>query len=148
MFTAYKYSIHKNPRKSRIKIELSKTFTQFSPVYHKTITKGCYNISTVKETGQDPKADPQRAERIKTMKNLYLVETNASTMIVLHDTEDKAATVLDTVETNTPGFNLAAVEDVSAGEIFEDVEDVIDWLGASWNNSEAPKVIDMIWNWE
>lgn len=82
------------------------------------------------------------------MKNLYLVETNASIMVVCYDTEDKTATVLDTAETNTPGFNLAAVEDVSAGEIFEDVEDVIDWLDVSWNNSEAPKVIDMIWNWE
>lgn len=75
MFTAYKYSIHKNPRKSRIKIELPKTFTQFSPVYHKTITKGCYNIGTVKETGQGPEADPQRAERKNTMARLgYVVE--------------------------------------------------------------------------
>lgn len=82
------------------------------------------------------------------MKNLYLVETNASIMVVCHDTEDKTATVLDTVETNTPGFNLAAVEDVSAGEIFEDVDDIIDWLGISWSDSESPKVIDMIWNWE
>ena len=63
LFTAYKYSIYNFLKKSRIKIELSKTFTQFSSVYHITITKGVYNISTVKETGQGPMTDPQRAER-------------------------------------------------------------------------------------
>lgn len=82
------------------------------------------------------------------MKNLYLVETNASTMIVLHDTEDKTATVLDTAETNTPGFNLAAVEDASAGEIFEDIEDVEEFLGIDYNNPETPRIIETIESWE
>lgn len=63
MFTAYKYSIYKNPEKSRIKTEFLKTFTRLSPRYHKAITKTVYNISTVKETEQSSKADPQRAER-------------------------------------------------------------------------------------
>jgi len=63
LFTAYKYSIYNFLKMSRIKTKLFETFTRFPPVYHKTITIGSYNISTVKETGQDPKADPQRAER-------------------------------------------------------------------------------------
>ena len=82
------------------------------------------------------------------MKNLYLVETNASTMIVLHDTEDKTATVLDTVETNTPGFTLSQVEDVSAGEIFEDVENIEEFLDIDYNNGETPRIIETIENWE
>ena len=82
------------------------------------------------------------------MKNLYLVETNASTMIVLHDTEDKTATVLDTAETNTPDFNLASVEDVSAGEIFEDIEDIEEFLGIDYNSPETPRIIETIENWE
>lgn len=81
------------------------------------------------------------------MRNLYLVETNASTMIIMHDTEEKTAIVLDTFETNIPGFTLATVEDVSAGEIFEDVEDLEEWLGVDYNNSEASRIIDVIENW-
>lgn len=82
------------------------------------------------------------------MKNLYLIDTNASTMIVLHDTEDKTVTVLDTVETNSIDFTLEEVEDVSAGEIFEDVEDVEEWLGIDYNNPETPRIIETIENWE
>ena len=63
MFTAYKYSIYNFLKMSRIKTKLFETFTRFSTVYHITITMGGYNISTVKETGQDPTTDPQRAER-------------------------------------------------------------------------------------
>ena len=82
------------------------------------------------------------------MKNLYLVETNASIMVVCYDTEDKTATVLDTAETNTPGFNLAAIEDVSAGEIFENIGDVEEFLGIDYNNPETPRIIETIENWE
>lgn len=82
------------------------------------------------------------------MKNLYLIETNASTMIVLHDLENMTATVLDTEETNTPGFTLEGVEDVSAGEIFEDVADIEKWQGIDYNNPETPRIIENIENWE
>lgn len=81
------------------------------------------------------------------MKNLYLVKTNASTMVVMHDTEEKTATVLDTVETNEPGFTLATVEDVSAGRIFEDVYHFETWMGIACYDPEAPKIIEMIENW-
>lgn len=69
-------------------------------------------------------------------------------MVVCYDTEDKTATVLDTAETNTPGFNLAAVEDVSAGEIFENIGDVEEFLGIDYNNPETPRIIETIENWE
>ena len=82
------------------------------------------------------------------MKNLYLVETNAFREVVLHDTGEKTAIVLYCAEIQDETFTLKDVEDVSAGEVFEDVDDIIDWLGVSWSDSESPKVIDMIWNWE
>lgn len=69
-------------------------------------------------------------------------------MVILHDTEDKTATVLDTAETNSYGFALKDVEDVSAGEIFEDVGDLEEWLGIDYNNSESPRIIDVIENWK
>lgn len=52
------------------------------------------------------------------------------------------------VETNTPGFNLAVVEDVSAGEIFEDIENVEEFLGIDCNNTGTPRIIETIENWE
>lgn len=82
------------------------------------------------------------------MKNLYLIETNARTMLVLHDTDDKTATVLDTFETNSFDFTFADVEDVSAGEIFEDVEELEEWLGIDYNDPETPRIIHVVENWE
>ena len=81
------------------------------------------------------------------MKNLYLIETNASIMVVCYDTEDRTATVLDTAETNTKGFNLSMVEDVSAGIIYNDIEDIVDWAGIDYSNSETPRIIETIENW-
>lgn len=78
------------------------------------------------------------------MKNLYLIETNGFTDIVLHDTEEKTATVLYCEEAQNKDFTLKDVEDVSAGEIFEDVADIIDWLGIDYDNSESPRIMDMI----
>lgn len=82
------------------------------------------------------------------MKNLYLIETNASTMIVLHDLDDMTATVLDTEETNTPGFTLEGVEDVSAGAVYFDIEDIEEMYGIDYNNGETPRIIETIENWE
>lgn len=82
------------------------------------------------------------------MKNLYLIETNASTMVVLYDTEDRTATVLDTVETNASGFDLRTVEDVSAGIIYDDVDDIVDWMNIDSDLPDAPKIKEMIKNWE
>lgn len=82
------------------------------------------------------------------MKNLYLIETNAYIMAVMHDTEEKTATVLDTEETNTPGFTLAQIEDMSAGNVFDGVEDIEHWLGVDYNKPDATKIIETIENWE
>lgn len=147
LFTAYKYSIYHFLKMSRIKIELSKTFTQFSPVYHKTITKGCYNIIKIKE-GARPHDRPTKGRKDYTMKNLYLVSDNAGTEVVLHDLDDMTATVIYSVETNTPGFTLSQVEDMSAGEVFEDVTDIEKWLGIEYNNGETSRIIETIEDWE
>lgn len=82
------------------------------------------------------------------MKNLYLVSDNAGTEVVLHDLDDMTATVIYSVETNTPGFTLSQVEDMSAGEVFEDVADIEKWLGIEYNNGETPRIIETIENWE
>lgn len=74
LFTAYKYSIYNFLKMSRIKIELSKTFTQFSPVYHKTITKGYYNIDKIKE-GARPQGRPAKGRKVNTMKYYAFIDT-------------------------------------------------------------------------
>ena len=89
-----------------------------------------------------------RGESEYIMKNLYLVETNAYIMVILHDTVEKTATVLDTEETNSPGFHLSMVEDMSSGHVFDGVEDIEKWLNIDRNDSEADKIIETIENWE
>lgn len=147
MFTAYKYSIYNFLKMSRIKTKLFETFTQFSPVYHKTITIGSYNIDMIKE-GAKLQGRPAKGRKENTMKNLYLVSDNAGTGVILHDLNDMTATVLYTEETNAPGFTLSQVEDMSAGEVFEDVADIEKWLGIDYNNPETPRIIETIENWE
>lgn len=82
------------------------------------------------------------------MKNLYLVSDNAGTEVILHDLDDMTATVLYTEETNAPGFTLSQIEDMSAGEVFEDVADIEKWLGIDYINPEVPRIIETIENWE
>lgn len=78
-------------------------------------------------------------------------------MIVLHDIDFNLFTVLDTEETNTPGFTLAGVEDVSAGEIFNgdelEVKSIEEFFGIDYNDPNDPtrgniEFIEIIENWE
>lgn len=57
------------------------------------------------------------------------VKTNASTMFVSYEAEEKIARVLDTEETNFGDFDIRDVEDDSSWDVFEDVEDINEWLG-------------------
>lgn len=57
------------------------------------------------------------------------VKTNASTMFVSYEAEEKIARVLDTDETNFGDFDIRDVEDDSSWDVFEDVEDINEWLG-------------------
>lgn len=77
------------------------------------------------------------------MKTLMRVETNASTMFVTYDADEKTVRVLDNEETNS-GVKLSDVEDDSSWEVFEDVENLEEWLGIDYNNSDAPRIIEKI----
>lgn len=59
--------------------------------------------------------------------HLMKVETNAYTMFVSYNEEEKIARVLDSIETNS-GFSLKDVTDDSSWEVFENVEDILDWV--------------------
>ena len=78
------------------------------------------------------------------MKRLMKVETNASTMFVTYDPEEKIVMVLDNDETNDPNFDIRNVEDDSSWDMYENVEDVETWLGIDYNNPEADRIIDEI----
>lgn len=83
------------------------------------------------------------------MKNLYLIETNAFRDIVLHDTEEKTATVLYCEEAQDKDFTLKDVEDMSAAqEIFENVDDIEEFYSIDYNNGETQRIIETIENWE
>lgn len=77
------------------------------------------------------------------MKKLMKVETNASTMFITYDEEEKVVRVLDNEETNS-GFALADVEDDSSWEVFEDVENLGEWLGVDYNNPDAARIIEEV----
>lgn len=82
------------------------------------------------------------------MKKLMRVETNASTMFVTYNDEEKIVRVLDNEETNPitdeEKVRLEDVEDDSSWDMFEDVEDVEEWLGVDYNNSDTPRIIEEI----
>lgn len=78
------------------------------------------------------------------MKRLMKVETNASTMFVTYDAEEKIVMVLDNEETNDPNFDIRNVEDDSSWDIYENVDDVEEWLGIDYNNPEADRIVDEI----
>ena len=78
------------------------------------------------------------------MKRLMKVETNASTMFVTYDPEEKIVMVLDNDETNDPDFDIRNVEDDSSWDMYENVDDVEAWLGIDYNNPEADRIIDEI----
>lgn len=77
------------------------------------------------------------------MKRLMKVKTNASTMFVTYDLEDKIVRVLDNEETNG-GVRLSDVEDDSSWDVFEDVENIDEWLGVDYNEPDAPKIVEEI----
>lgn len=75
------------------------------------------------------------------MKKIYEVKTNASTMFVTYDEEDQIVRVLDNEETNG-GIGINEVEDDSSWEMFTDVEDLEEWLGIDYNDSDRPRITD------
>lgn len=75
------------------------------------------------------------------MKKIYEVKTNASTMFVTYDEEDQIVRVLDNEETNG-GIGINEVEDDSSWETFTDVEDLEEWLGIDYNDSDSPRIIE------
>ena len=78
------------------------------------------------------------------MKRLMKVETNASTMFVTYDPEEKIVMVLDNEETNDPDFDIRNVEDDSSWDMYKNIDDVETWLGIDYNNPEADKIVDEI----
>lgn len=74
------------------------------------------------------------------MKKLMKVETNASTMFVTYDEETKIAMVLDNEETNA---DIRTVEDDSSWELYEDIEDIEDFLGCN-ADCDASEIVDEI----
>ena len=66
------------------------------------------------------------------MKKLYKVKTSASTMFVSYDVEEKIARVLDNEETNFGDVNIREVEDDSSWDIYEDIEDINDFMGVDY----------------
>lgn len=70
------------------------------------------------------------------MKRLMKVETNADTMLVTYEPETKIARVLNDAE----DIDTLTVEDDSSWDMFEDVEDVEEWIGINYNNSDSPRV--------
>ena len=77
------------------------------------------------------------------MKRLMKVETNASTMFVTYDTEEKIVMCIDNEETNS-GMDIRDVEDDSSWNMHEDVEDIETWLGIDYNDPESSRIIDEI----
>lgn len=63
------------------------------------------------------------------MKKLMKVETNASTMFVTYDDNEKIVRVLDNEYTNDVTSDIKSVEDDSSWEMYENVEDIEKWLG-------------------
>lgn len=83
------------------------------------------------------------------MKNLYLVETNAFNAVVLYDTEDKTVDILD-IDADAPDFKLSDIDQHEYGVIgsYYGVEDIEGLLGIDYNDSETPRIIETIENWE
>ncbi|MBQ9657204.1 MAG: hypothetical protein IJV31_00995 [Clostridia bacterium] len=51
--------------------------------------------------------------------------------------------MLDNEETNG-GINLSDVVDDSSWKIFEDVENLEEWLGIDYSNSDTPRIIEKL----
>ena len=76
------------------------------------------------------------------MKKLFKIETNASTMFVSYDVEEKLARVLDNEETNS-GLDIREVEDDSSWDIYENIEDIESFIGVD-NTPDSPVIVDEI----
>ena len=75
------------------------------------------------------------------MKRIFKVETNASTMFATYDYDEQIVRLLDNKETNS-GMDIREVEDDSSWEMFEDVEDIEEFLGISYTDCDANKIVD------
>lgn len=76
------------------------------------------------------------------MKKLFKIETNASTMFVSYDVEEKLARVLDNEETNS-GLDIREVEDDSSWDIYGNIEDIESFIGVD-NTPDSPVIVDEI----
>lgn len=76
------------------------------------------------------------------MKKIFKVKTNASTMFVSYDAEEKLARVLDNEETNG-GLDLREVEDDSSWDIYENIEDIEAFIGIN-DTPDSPVIVDEI----
>lgn len=76
------------------------------------------------------------------MKKIYKVETNASTMFMTYDNEEQIVRLLDNEATNDRLIGIKDVEDDSSWEMFTGVEDLEEWLGADYNDSDSPRITD------
>lgn len=82
------------------------------------------------------------------MENIYLIETNERTVVIIHNFESATFTVLDTEETNTQGFTLKDLKDidVSAGECYRGYVNIEDFLGIEkldYSNLQGYKLKEM-----
>lgn len=102
------------------------------------ITQKSYNIIT--ETNKI--AERQKDYEVKVMKKMFKVETNASTMFVSYDDEEKIARVLDNEDTNS-GMDIREVEDDSSWTVYEDVEDIETFVGIN-DTPDSSAIIDTI----
>ena len=76
------------------------------------------------------------------MKKIFKVETNAYTEFVSYDDNEKIARVLYNEETNS-GLDIREVEDDSSWTVYEDVEDIEDFIGID-DTPDSPVIFDEI----
>lgn len=76
------------------------------------------------------------------MKTLFKVETNAGTMFVSYDAEEKIARVLDNEETNS-GLDIREVEDDSSWDVYENIEDIEALIGIN-DTPDSSVIVDEI----
>lgn len=76
------------------------------------------------------------------MKKILKVRTNASTMLVSYDAAEKLARVLDNDETNRE-LDIRKVEDDSSWDVYEDIEDIENFVGVD-DTPDSSVIVDEI----
>lgn len=72
------------------------------------------------------------------------IKTNAYDMLVSYDAEEKLVRYTAEMDVQPLLHHLDEIEDDSSWELVEDVDDVEEWLGIDYANSEAPKIVEEI----